>query len=198
MKWYADRPVRLVRQLVADVLAAAWTWFWVTVALGVRDAVLTLRAPGEALASAGRSLGDTFAEAAAKARDVPLVGDNLADALGRGDGAGDTLATAGTTQIEAVETTALWLTVAFIAVPTAFLLLLWLPVRLRYARRAGAARRLRAAGRMDLLALQALTTLSPTALSRFASDPAAGWRAGDPDTVAALAAHRLRTLGLTP
>ncbi|NUT92240.1 MAG: hypothetical protein HOY78_09425 [Saccharothrix sp.] len=196
MKWYADAPVRRAFQAVADLLALAWVWFWVEVAQGARDAVLTLRAPGDGLTRAGNGLRDTFSDAAAKARDVPLVGGRLGEALDKGRDAGGTLVDAGNTQIEAVETTAMWLAVALIAIPVAFLLITWLPLRLRYAKKAGAAQRLRDTGRIDLLALQGLTTLSPRELAKFPTDPATAWRQDDREVVEALATRYLRTRGV--
>ncbi|TQM83843.1 hypothetical protein FHX81_6273 [Saccharothrix saharensis] len=198
MKWYADRPPRLVWQVLADLLAVAWTWFWVKVATAVGDAVRALRAPGDGLSTAGRNLTDTFGDAAAKARDVPLVGGKLADALERGRAAGGTLTDAGQAQVTAVESTALWLTIALIAIPLAFALITWLPLRLRFARRAAVARRLRDQGRLDLLALHALNTLSLRDLAAFPGDPVEGWRRQDPEVIRALAARRLRASGVRP
>lgn len=198
MKWYADQPARMARQVVADLAAVAWVWFWAALALAAGDAVRELRAPGDRLVSAGEGLSDAFGDAAANARDVPLVGGRLGDALDRGRDAGGTLSDAGTTQVEAVETTALWLTVALIAVPVAFLLLTWLPVRLRFARRAAVLRRLRDQGRVDLLALRALTGLSLSDLAGFPGDPTEGWRRQDPEVVEALAGRVLRAGGVRP
>ncbi|MER5265293.1 hypothetical protein ABTZ99_24760 [Actinosynnema sp. NPDC002837] len=198
MKWYADRSPRLAWQVVADLLAVAWTWFWVDVATAVGDAVRALRAPGDGLTTAGQGLSDTFGDAAAKAREVPLVGGKLADALERGRSAGGTLTDAGQAQVAAVESTALWLTTALIAIPLAFVLITWLPLRLRFARRAAVARRLRDQGRLDLLALHALTTLSLHDLATFPGDPVEGWRRQDPEVIEALAARRLRASGVRP
>ncbi|PSL45251.1 hypothetical protein B0I31_12728 [Saccharothrix carnea] len=198
MKWYADRPPRLLWQVLADLLAVAWTWFWVKVATAVGDSVRALRAPGDGLSDAGQSLTDTFGDAADKARDVPLVGDRLAEALERGRSAGGTLSDAGQAQVQAVESTALWLTIALIAIPLAFVLITWLPLRLRFARRAAVARRLRDQGRLDLLALHALNTLSLRDLAAFPGDPVEGWRRQDPEVIQALAARRLRANGVRP
>ncbi|MFE2753203.1 hypothetical protein ACFXGA_14530 [Actinosynnema sp. NPDC059335] len=198
MKWYADPSPRLVLQVVADLVAVAWTWLWITVATTAGDAVRTLRAPGDGLAGAGHDLTGTFTDAADKARGVPLVGGRLAEALERGRSAGGTLTDAGDAVTHAVETTALWLTVALIAVPLLFLLITWLPLRLRYARRAGLVRRLRDQGRHDLLALHALNTLSLHDLATFPGDPVEGWRRQDPEIIAALAARRLRSAGIRP
>ncbi|MBW4719869.1 hypothetical protein [Saccharothrix obliqua] len=196
MKWYADRPGRLWRQVLADLAAVVWVVFWVVVALTARDTVRALRVPGDKLAGAGDGLRDTFSDAAAKARDVPLVGGRLAEALDRGRDAGGTLVDAGRHQAEVVETTAWWLAVALIAVPVAFLLVTWLPLRVRYARGATAARVLRDTGRHDLLALRALNSLPLRELARFDGDPAEGWRRRDPLVIAALSARELAVRGL--
>jgi hypothetical protein len=196
MKWYADGSGRFARQVVADVLAVGWVWFWVWFALGARDGVLTARAPGDGLISAGGRVHDAFADAAGSANGVPVVGDGLAGALGKGADAGTTLSNVGHAQVAAVETVALWVTVALIAVPVMFLLITWLPLRLRFARRAAVARRLRDTGREDLLALRALNSLSLAQLAAFDGDPVEGWRRGDQEVVAKLATRQLATLGV--
>jgi hypothetical protein len=194
MRWYADRPARLIRQVLADLLAAAWVVLWTWVALTAHGFVLQLRAPGDRMVDSGSGIRDTFTDAADKARDVPLVGDELAAALGKGTQAGDSLVGAGTAQIGVVEDTAFWLAFALIAVPVLFLLITWLPLRVRFARRAGAALKLR--GKPDLLALRALASLSARELAWFDADPAVAWRNGDTGTIDELAQRHLASLGL--
>ncbi|MBM7786670.1 hypothetical protein [Tenggerimyces flavus] len=194
MKWYADRPARLARQVIADLFAVGWVGLWVWVALGARDFVLSLRAPGDRMVSAGAGIRDAFTDAASKAREVPVVGDDLASALGRGTSAGDSLAGAGSAQISVVQDTALWLAVALVAVPVLFLLITWLPLRLRFALRAGAAVKLR--DKPELLALRALATLPTRTLTQFDGDPAAAWRTGDVDVIEDLARRHLASLGV--
>lgn len=194
MKWYADRPVRLTRQLIADLLAAGWVAFWIWVATTAHDWVLELRAPGDGLVNAGGDIRDVFTNAADKARDLPLVGDDLSGALGNGTKAGETLIGAGNTQISVVQDTAFWLATALVVVPVLFLLITWLPIRLRYAVKAGSAAKLR--DMPDLLALRALTSLTPKELGKFPHDPAAKWRTGDTDTIEELARRQLAALGV--
>jgi hypothetical protein len=196
MKWYADTPVRFTRQALFDAFALLWVVFWVWVASVTHDAVLALRAPGDGMVNAGTGIRDAFTSAADKARGVPLVGDDLSGALGGGTRAGDTLVGAGNAQIDVVQDTAFWLAVAVVVVPVLFLLIVWLPVRVRFALRAGAARRLRDLGNSDLLALRALTSLSGRELARFDGDPAAAWRRGDETVVGELARRQLASLGL--
>ncbi|MCG8919719.1 hypothetical protein L6E12_28485 [Actinokineospora sp. PR83] len=197
MKLYADNPTRRTRQAVGDLVALLLVLLATWLAKEVRERILELRGPGDGLITAGGNLRDTFDQAASHADDVPLVGDQLAGALKTGSGAGDKLTAAGQWQIEAVQDLALWVTIALIAVPIAFLLIVWFPRRYRYVREATAATRLRAAGTEghDLLALRALVT---TSLPRLAKTKgiATGWRTGDPEAIDTLARHELHRLGL--
>jgi hypothetical protein len=73
----------------------------------------------------------------------------------------------------------------------------WLPLRLRWKRRAGAAAVLATApaGR-DLLALRALANQPVRRLTKLSPEVAEGWRRGDEATVEALAELELRRLGV--
>ncbi|WP_233158130.1 hypothetical protein [Actinokineospora bangkokensis] len=175
MRLYADHPTRRTRQAVGDLVAVLLLLLAVLLAREVRATILELRGPGEGLRTAGTGLRDTFTSAASKASGVPLVGDDLAGALNGGAGAGDKLIAAGQWQVDAVESLALWVFIALIAVPAAFLLIVWLPRRYRFTREATAATRLRDAGDegRDLLALRALvTTPCPASPARSPWRPA--------------------------
>ncbi|SDM40826.1 hypothetical protein SAMN04488074_12132 [Lentzea albidocapillata subsp. violacea] len=194
MKWYADRPARFTRQLIADLLAAAWIATWIWVATTAHDWVLELRAPGDGLVNAGGDIRDVFTNAAAKAKGVPFVGEDLAGALGNGTKAGETLTSAGNAQISVVQDSAFWLATAIVVIPVLFLLITWLPIRLHYARKAASTARLR--DKPDLLALRALTSLSSRQLSKFDGDPAVAWRTGDTDVIDELARRQLASVGV--
>src|SRR5688572_32981980 len=106
MKWYADRPARFTRQLIADLLAVAWVALWIWVATTAHDWVLQLRAPGDGLVNAGGDIRDVFTNAASKAKGVPFVGDDLSGALGNGTKACESLIGAGDTRTSVVQATA--------------------------------------------------------------------------------------------
>jgi len=195
MRWYAERPGRLVPQLTADLLVLVW--IVVTVLLGgaVRDGLIALQGPARTLADAGGQVRDTFTGASQTAAGVPFVGDDLARALTPGVDAGAGLAQAGQDYGDTIGTLA---SVAGLLVPLALLLpvlLTWLPLRLRYARRAGAAAAARSDA-PDLLALRALARAPVDRLRRVSPDPVGAWRAGDPDVTHRLAALELESLGL--
>lgn len=197
MKWYADRPLRFARQVVADVLVVAWVWFWTWLGFKVHDTIEQLRGPGDGLVSAGTGLRDTFRDAANTAGGVPLVGQQLAAALGAGTTAGSTLVEAGQGEVGMAENLALWLTVALVTGPVLVVVAIWLPLRVRYARSAGAVHRLSEQGGCDdLLALRALSHLPIRRLSRISDDPAGDWRKGRRKVITALAEAEQNGLGL--
>ena len=74
-------------------------------------------------------------------------------------------------------------------------LMVWLPLRARYAQLARSAVTARAID-TDLLALRAITRRPVRRLLKIAPDPAAAWRRDDRAVVRALAALELRSLGL--
>ncbi|MEH1011858.1 hypothetical protein V6U90_01860 [Micromonospora sp. CPCC 206060] len=197
MKIYADRFPTAARQLLTDLLVVAWVYLWVRAAMWLHDLVQKLAVPGQKLEGAGTGLADNLAEAGGKVRRVPVVGDDLTGPFDRAATAARAVADAGRDQQELVGQLALALAVAVLVFPLGLVLFGWLPLRLRWIRRASAARALRAApaGR-DLLALRALATRPLTELARIDPDAAQAWRRGDPATVDALAALELRRLGL--
>ncbi|MFX0595229.1 hypothetical protein [Melissospora conviva] len=197
MRIYADRPRVALRQLLADLLVVAWVYVAVRGALWLHDLVAQLAVPGRKLEEAGGGLAGNFAEVGGKVGRVPLVGDELTSPFERAAQAAQSVADAGADQQALVGRLALALTVAVLIFPLGIVLFGWLPLRLRWIRRAGAARALRAApaGR-DLLALRALTNQPLRRLTRIDPDVAQAWRRGDPATVEALAALELRALGL--
>jgi hypothetical protein len=189
----------LAWQVVADLLALAWIGLWVAIALAIRGLVLRLRAPGEAMIDAGTSLRDTFTDAADRAGRVPIVGDDLAGALERGAEPGESLINAGQSHIDRIESLAFWLMVVLIVLPLLFVLAIWLPARLRYAREAGTIKRLmRTGAHRDLLALRAVIQTPVWRLVRVSADPVGDWRRADPAALDALAGIELAELGLRP
>jgi hypothetical protein len=201
MRLYADRPDHRARQLLADLGLVAWAVMWVLVARAVHGAVLVLAEPGLAVADLGRSISDTMSSAAGAAGDVPLVGDELAgpfDVLGD---AGETVTGAGEGASDAVHTLATVLAVVLVVLPVGWLLLRWLRWRLGWLREATAADRLLASAPdglpdLELLAARAMATAPLPQLARLPAGTGAGWRAGDPAALRALAGLELRRLGL--
>jgi hypothetical protein len=198
LTWYADLPVRWLRQLVSDLLVLAWVVFWVWLAVNAHQQILKLAGPGEGLVSAGNGLRGTFGNAANSVKNVPLIGHGLADALGTGTGVGTSLLNAGNGEIAAAHSIAFWVTVLLVVAPLVPVLAVWLPVRLRYALRAGAVRQLArgSAESRELLALRALSGLSPRKLAALGPGLLSGWRGGDGEITGALVRAECARLGL--
>ncbi|GLZ01346.1 hypothetical protein [Actinoplanes sp. NBRC 103695] len=199
MKLYADRLPLAIRQLFLDLAVVIWVYAWIRAGFWVHDLVLKLGVPGQKLEGAGTGLADNLADAGGKVGKVPLVGDELTAPFTRAAEAARSLADAGREQQEIVQNLALVLALLLVAVPLALVLFLWLPLRVRWMRRAGVAAKVRdePAGK-DLLALRALASQPLNRLTRLGPDIAQSWRNGDAEAVDALAALELRQLGLSP
>jgi len=199
VKLYAELPARAARQLASDLLALCWLILFIAMAAHSHTVVLGLRAPAAAMVDAGNGVAGVFNQMAALAQLVPFVGSQLASVLQGGERVGQSLSDAGQQQVEQVGGLASGTALLVIVVGALPLLVLWLPVRLRYARDAGVASANRdAPGGPDLLALRALHRVPPQLLRSAAENPARAWRDGDPEVVAKLATLELDRLGLRP
>ncbi len=194
MKWYAQHGVRRARQVALDLVVVLWCYGWVRLARSVRAAVLRLQEPGRLLQTAGDGLGNGLDDAARRVSGAPLVGDRLADPLTAAANAGHTVAGAGVAVQTTVSTLATLLALLVAIVPIVLVAALWLFHRLRFARQAAAAGRLRSD--VDLLALRAVATLPLSTLARLGPDPVGRWRRGDPQAAAQLADLVLRDCGV--
>ncbi|MEH0822775.1 MULTISPECIES: hypothetical protein [unclassified Micromonospora] len=197
MKIYADRFPVALRQLLTDLLVVVWVYAAIRFAQWVYDLVQKLAVPGRKLEGAGGGLADNLADAGGKVGRVPLVGDELTAPFERAAEAARAVADAGRDQQELVGQLALALAIAVLIFPLGLVLFGWLPLRLRWMRRAASAKALAdaPAGR-DLLALRALAGQPLRKLTKIDPDVAEAWRRGDDATVDALAALELRRLGL--
>jgi len=197
VKIYADRFPTAVRQFLTDLLVVVWVYAAIRFALWLHDVVEKLAVPGQKLEGAGGGLADNLADAGGKVGRVPIVGDELTAPFTRAADAARSVAEAGRDQQELVGQLALGLTVAVLVFPLGLVLFGWLPLRLRWMRRAGAAKALAGvpAG-PGLLARRALAGQPLANQTRIAPDVAEAWRRGDDATVDALAALELRELGL--
>jgi hypothetical protein len=149
------------------------------------------------LQGAGTGLADNLAGAGKQVGRIPAVGDDIAKPFGKAADAARALAAAGQQQQAIVHQLALVVVAIVLAVPLGLVLFGWLPLRVRWIRRAGAAATVRRMeGGEDLLALRALATQPLRRLTGLDPDIAQAWRRDDPAAVAALAALELRRLGL--
>jgi len=197
MLLYAVAPSRRFRQVLGDLLFVGWVGLWVWVASVVRRATLALAAPGEQMRESANGLAKWFGDAAKKLGSVPLIGDRASDPFDGASTAATQLAAAGQAQIDAVHTFAFWLTLALVLTPTLIVAAYYVPMRVRFIRRAAAGRKfLDSAADLDLFALRAIAHQPLHVLAAISPDPAGAWRRQDEQVVRALATLELRDCGL--
>ncbi len=198
MRFYAQTPVRLSRQIGGDLAVLAWIVIWVLVARAVHGAVMTLAVAGQKVEDAGNSLSSSFSDAAGQAGKIPFAGDALSTPFEKARDAANGVAAAGVSQQHAVAKVALILALIVALVPIVWLLVKWLPGRVRWIRAATAAARTRDRGDAPLLALRALAHRPVGQLHRVDRSPGTAFLHGDVPVIEALAAIELAALGLKP
>ncbi len=180
---YAKTPALRLRQVLLDAGTVVWVAIWVRVGLWLHELVQRLEGPGRGLEDAGNRIASWR---------VPILGNRL----GPITSGGEALQRAGSTQQDVVQTLAVWLAVLLAALPIVWLLVRYLPGRLRWAREAAAASHIRAQpGAAQLFALRAMANQPLHQLRRASADPAGAYGRGDYEALAAL---ELAELGLGP
>ena len=200
MRLYPDLPGRRLDLIARDVATLLALVLIGKIALEVHDAVDRLAVLGDGVESAGNAVTGGFDSAADAVDGTPLVGDDLGDALrGAGEGSGGEVADLGRGGAGAAHDLADLLGLVFFLFPSALLLLLALPPRVRQVRRLNAAARvLRDPGspdREELLAARAAFGLPYGILLQYTKDPIGDLQAGRFD---ALVRAELEQAGLRP
>lgn len=197
MTIYSQLPVHRSLQVLGDVLLVLWIWLWIRIADSVHQATLGLAKPGREIDASASGLASRLRDAGDTVARVPFIGGNVKKPFEGAGGAADSLAAAGRSQVEAVQTLAFWLGIAVALIPILIALAVYLPPRIRFVRRATAGRRfLDSTADLDLFALRAMSTQPLHVLARVSDDPAGAWRDRDPDVVRRLAELELKDCGL--
>ncbi|WP_167050867.1 hypothetical protein [Salinibacterium sp. ZJ77] len=197
MSFYSDFAPRRVRQIAADAVAVVLLVLSIAAGAVVHSLINALASVGDGLHQAGTGFELTMIDLGDRLGAVPLIGDGIRGPFDAASGAGGTLAEAGTNVRSFIELTAVLAGVGVAMLPIAVLLLVWLWVRLRFARRNAEARAiLRLADGQELLALRALQSSTAAELSAVSPHVARDWRDGDAATVRGLAALAARDAGV--
>ena len=186
-------------KVVGVLLLVGWVWVCVELGLLVYRITNALGTPGRKAAEAGDGLAGDLRRMSEPIGKIPVVGDQLRSPVDGAAGAAGRLAQAGRDQAHAVEQLAYVLAGVTIGLPILFALLIWLPRRIRFSRRATAAQKfIDNAADLDLFALRAMANQPMHKLAKISDDPVAAWRDGDTAIIAELASLELRTTGLRP
>lgn len=203
---YAATPARRARQFLGDLLFLAWIGIWTWAGLRAWEAVLELAAPGRATQAAAGDIAGRLRDVEGRIAGVPLVGGDLVGPFGGMAGRADELSAAGASMVQTVEHLALAVGAAVALVPVLLVAVVHLPLRVRFVRRAWAARRsvrelagadgTRRASLNELFALRALAGQPVRKLGAVSADPVTAWRDGDEEVIGRLADLELRDLGV--
>jgi hypothetical protein len=197
VKLYSDVGTQRFGQLVGDLMLVGWIWLCVQIGQVVFRITNALGAPGRKAAEAGDGLAGDLRRMSEPIGKVPVVGDELRSPVDGAAGAAGKLAEAGRDQAHAVEQLAYVLAGVTIGLPVLFALLIWLPGRIRFSRRATAAQKfIDNAADLDLFALRAMANQPMHRLAKISDDPVAAWRDGDTEVIGRLADLELRSTGL--
>jgi hypothetical protein len=197
VKLYSDVGAQRFGQLLGDLLLLGWIAFCTGLGLTVFKITNALGYPGRKAAEAGDGLAGDLHKLSEPIGKVPGVGDELRAPIDGAAGAAGKLAEAGRDQAHAVEQLAYLLAGVTIGLPVLFALLIWLPRRIRFSRRATAAQKfIDNAADLDLFALRAMANQPMNRLAKISDDPVAAWRDGDSEVIAQLADLELRSTGL--
>jgi hypothetical protein len=194
VKFFAETKRYRLRQILVDVSVLLWILLWVRIGIFVNDLFNRLAEPGRTVERAGRGFADTVGSVGGEVEDVPLVGGALQEPLETIAGAGRVLEDAGAAQQDVVHSIAFWLGLLLALIPIGYVLLKYLPERVRWIREASAADRLRIdAADYRIFAIRALANQPLYELRRVAEDPAESYASGDYERLAQL---ELGQLGL--
>lgn len=199
MKLYADLPARRTRQILWDLIGLLLIVFWIWLGNTVYHGINQLGAVGEQMESIGSSMSQNLTEMGDTLGSVPLIGDGIRAPFDAASDGALKIEQAGADQQEFVNNLAWIVAIGLVIAPIIATLAVWLIPRAAFVVSATRVRKLAAtAGGDDLLALRALARRPLTELSSVGPDVAQGWRRGDPDVIARLAALEKRAAGLVP
>jgi hypothetical protein len=197
VKLYSDVGTQRGRQVVGDLLVVGWIWLWVEAGVLVFRITNALGAPGRKAAEAGDGLAGDLRRLSEPMGKVPVVGDQLRSPVDGAAAAAGKLAEAGRDQAHAVEQLAYVLAGVTIGLPVLLALLIWLPPRIRFSRRATAAQKfIDSDADLQLFALRAMANQPMHKLAKISDDPVTAWRDGDATVIGQLATLELRSTGL--
>ena len=194
---YASSPGRALVQAASDVCVLLWCVLWYTIGKLVHTAIAAFATVGQKVESGANGLAGNLDSAGRGAGKVPLVGDPISSPLRGAGSAARSIAEAGHGLDQKAAGLSVVLALAVAIPPVLAVVVPWLFLRLRFARRAGAAVQLAGTpGGEELLALRALTNRPLPRLLTVSPDPIDSWRQADPVAIRALAAMELHSAGL--
>lgn len=197
MALYASTPALRARQITADLGVVVWAVVWWLISQRVVEAIDGVADPARRTAQAAQQLRGDFGAAADSAGSVPVAGAELRQPFDSVATTMDQVVLAAQDQVASIERLAVGCGVLAFLLPVALVVLMWLPSRVRFARRSEGLRRMGAGPeQLELLALRALATQPPDRLAAISADPVGDWRSSKWPVLVALAELELTSAGL--
>lgn len=194
---YSDNPGRRGAQIVADLLVMIWVVTWAVAGHLVRTGMQAVAQSGYDLRDRADAAASHLDDAQNAASRIPLLGDELGKPFSATSDAVRSLSDSGTGFADWFAQWAWPLGLAVVVVPVVAVVPLWLVLRLRFARRARAARQLAALpGGPRLLAFRALATHPVEVLEKLGPDPLTAFERGDLAAIDGLARLELSSCGV--
>jgi hypothetical protein len=194
---YAQRPGKLIGQLVADLMVLLWGVAWALVGNLIHQMISMVAVPAKETSRAAGRLAENFHEAAEQAANVPGVGEQLRRPFDAAAGTmGGVVASADhqVANIEQLATVTGWLV---FLIPVSVVVAFWLPRRIRFWQQSRAAQRfIDSDADLDLFALRAMAREPMHVLAAISDDPVGAWRSGDSAVITKLAEIELGRSGL--
>jgi hypothetical protein len=194
---YAQRPAKMIGQLVGDGFVVLWAIGWAIVAIFVHRVIEVLATPARETARTAMRLAENFRQAAAEAAKVPVAGEQMRRPLDAAAGTLGNLIDSANDQVVSIERLALIVGWLVFLIPVATVVAFWLPRRIRFYRQAHASQVfLDSLADLDLFALRAMAAQPLYVLAEISDDPVQAWRSGDREVINKLAEVELRRNGL--
>jgi len=194
---YAQRPGRLVGQVLGDLFVLVWAIVWAVIGIFVRQTVAVLAGPARETAKTAARLAGNFTDAAGQAQQVPGVGEQLRRPFDAASQTLENLITSANNQVASIERLALITGWLVFLIPVTVVIAFWLPRRIRFYRLARAAQQfIDSSADLDLFALRAMASQPMHILAAVTDDPVRAWRSGDTAVINQLAELELRRSGL--
>jgi hypothetical protein len=192
---YDTRPLRLVGQVVLDVVLVGGIVVSVLLGVAVSRSISALAGIGSQVHDQGATLREQLGKAASAVGRIPFAGDAASSPLRSAGRTAASIAAAGMKQHDATVRLGHQVGVGLAVILSLVLVVVWIRYRGGFIRRATATRRVeRRPGGTEVLALRALVHRDAAAV--LGLTVVARWREGDEATVLALADLERRASGL--
>lgn len=195
MVFYDARPLRIVGQLLLDIVVLGGIVAAVLLGRAISASISTLATIGTRVHDQGTVFQQQLGATAAALDRVPFIGESVSKPLRDASRSAKQIAAAGAQQHQQTLHVAHLIGISLAVVLIVVLITVWIRYRGGFIRSASATHSLSAGPNgTELLAVRALTTRNTA--SSLGADVVERWRLGDPEIITALADLERRSSGL--